>query len=116
MTDADWDTLRDIVRREVEAAIAVMLAALEEQGQTLKHALPPDVSDVDRQIAQTVAAIWLDQGKRPATTLAVAMRTGWSERHARRLLRGAEQSGAVASIIGRGRRHSGRWIPIYEAA
>ncbi len=111
--------IRRIVEEAITAAIPRIVAALlEEQARRIEKArgLPQGVSDFDRQLAATVEAIWRDQGRSPATTRAVAMRIGWTERQALRVLKDAEQFGAVASIPGRGSRHSGRWIPIYEAA
>jgi hypothetical protein len=120
MTDADIDIIRAIIRTEVEAAIAVMLAALEEArelAQAAQAALPADVSAFDRELARIVEQVWRDQGRKPVTTPAVAMHIGYSAGYTRTLLQSAERSGAVASLpAGRGSRHSGRWLPVERAA
>lgn len=118
MTDADFETIRAIIRCEVEAAIAVMLAALEEaraMSQAAQAALPANVSAFDRELARAVEQVYRNQG-RPATTGAVAVRIGYSHDYTLDLLKAAEAAGAVASMPGRGSRHSGRWLPVGRAA
>jgi len=120
MIDADIAVLetliRDVVRHEVETAVAAVLVALEGRGQPVRRALPPGVSEFDCELARQVEAAWRDQGRRPVSTAAMATRLGYSHSYTMVLLKDAERAGAVASIPGRGRRHSGRWLPISARA
>ena len=117
MTGDDYEAIAALVQGVVAAAIPAIARAVREELQRQdRRALPEGVSDFDRDLARIVEAIWRDQGRRPATTRAVSMRCGYSLSHTRRLLQDAEQAGAVASVPRRGRRHSGRWLPVAVSA
>jgi hypothetical protein len=123
MTDAITADMEAAIRRIVEDAIdaaipRIVAALLAEQARRAEQArgLPEGVSDFDRELARVVETIWRDQGRQPVRTPAVAVRIGYSGFHTLCLLKEAERVGAVASIPGRGSRHSGRWIPVSGAA
>lgn len=109
--------IRRIVEAAIEAAIPRIVAALEQAGRSAPDGhLPDSASEFDRELARVVEQIWRDQNRRPAVTAAVAVRIGYSHDYTLDLLKDAERAGVVASIPARGRRHSGRWIPVSQAA
>lgn len=114
--------VREAVRDEVQTVLAGLLAAtlraLDEQQQEdqARRALPEGISEFDRELARAVSQVYRNQGRKPVTTMAIACHIGYSRNRTRELLKEAEQVGALASVPGKGRRHSGRWLPASTAA
>ena len=120
MNDAERQELElmitEIVRRELAAQVEVIVQRVFEVADARqREGLPAGLSDFDRELARQVEAVYRNQG-RPAKTAAIAVRLGYSTCHTLSLLKDAEQVGAVASIPGRGNRHSGLWVPVGIAA
>jgi hypothetical protein len=121
MTDDEMRALRemfiDVLRAEIANAIPVMVRAMFEEADRRQRAqLPEGLTALDRELARVVGRIYRDQGRKPAKTLAVSMSVGYSPSHTLTLLKAAEEAGAVASVPGRGDRHSGLWLPADRAA
>jgi len=109
--------IRRIVEEAITAAIPRIVAALlAEQRAARDRGLPEGISDFDRELARMVEALYRDQGRQPVRTTTLAVRCGYGTTQMLVHLKSAEQVGAVASIPGRGNRHSGRWIPVSAAA
>jgi len=120
MTQDDYEAIAALVRQELQAMLPEIVRVTLEMVRGADRAsvvtLPETASEFDRALAAVVEALWRDQGRRPVTTGAVAMRCGYSLSHTRRLLQDAEALGVVRSVPRRGRRHSGRWLPLSAVA
>lgn len=113
---ADMRALLDSVlreMREVRHELKTMRTAL---GLPVNGSIPTPTNKLDAFIMQTVAEIYRDQGRKPATTYVVSDRIGFSQGHTLRLLKDCAARGLVYLVPGRGKRVSGKWLPMERAA
>lgn len=133
MTDNGTDPVLDAlagIQETLEARTADLKAELEAQREDLRQlqhelkrlrdrlgipddALAEPTNQLDALLMRTVAQLWRDQGQKPATTRAVAMRIGYSPDWTLELLKDAAREKAlIYEIPGTGERCSGKWTPL----
>ncbi len=112
LSETDKQDLRELWNLWLADNLQTIAAAVVDEIERRQESPRiPGLSELDAFIAGTVSDIWRDQGKRPATTQAVAVRMGYSRQHALQLCKTARDNGAIVEVPGRGSRCSGKWVP-----